>query len=931
MASLADSLNNRIQNGVTHYVALLTTMPSSNGIGAVEVSGSGYARVAWSSWIDETIDSVLYRKNNGTIEFPVLTAPVSAVVGFAVYSTSTAGDILAWGTFRNSDDDEVYKNFFAGEMPRFIDQELKISGVEGLSVAETAPLLTRNLYHIAWSPTLGLFAAMTSGNRIQTSPDGVVWTDRFTLNNGSGTSICWSEEIGCFIGVLYSGDISVRVVRSVDGITWTEHSASSTNSWQCVCYATWLNLFVAVANGGTNRVMTSPDGSTWTARSGDTGAWKAIAAAPEISMLVAVASDGVIMYSANGTSWTAGTASLGGQNWTDIAWSPDLTLFVALAVNSGYTMTSPDGINWTTRVLPLTGQLFSQVKWSPLFEQFIATSIDGTNACVMSVDGITYTQVYLGHGAARWNEINAEHPSFVLIAEDYPATTLLFLTDYTLNAGYAEIDVVDENSLQKLQAYLPPGLAWTRDSDSVLTKLLRPLAYGFARISRRALDLLEEVDPRTTYELLEDWERVYALPDDCNQPTTIAGRRTALQNKMNGNDSPTIENLNALAAEVGYDSDIQVYRRADLFTCISPCNAALYGDDWMFVWTMSAWPGDSDAALECTLDAVTPQHTTLVMNMVEFEAQTSASARIWFSVCWASELSLFCTVGYDGTTANQIMTSPDGITWTLRTSPSARQWISLCWSPDLLRFCAVAYDGLVATQVMTSTDGITWTSRTSASARQWTSVCWSPELSLFCAVAYDGTTANQIMTSPDGFTWTSRTSPSARQWRFVCWSPELSLFCAVAYDGTTSNQIMTSPDGITWTSRTSPSARQWISLCWSPELSLFCAIAFDGTTANQIMTSPDGITWTSRTSPSAREWISVCWSPELGFCAVAQNGTAAQQIMTSPDGITWTARTAPSARGWFSVCWSPELYRFAAIASTGVVAGQVMLSTSWRV
>ena len=50
--------------------------------------------------------------------------------------------------------------------------------------------------------------------------------------------------------------------------TWTARtSAGEGNSWVSVCWSPELSLFVATALTGTYRVMTSPDGITWTARS----------------------------------------------------------------------------------------------------------------------------------------------------------------------------------------------------------------------------------------------------------------------------------------------------------------------------------------------------------------------------------------------------------------------------------------------------------------------------------------------------------------------------------------------------------------------------------------------------------------------------------------------------------------------------------------
>ncbi len=56
-----------------------------------------------------------------------------------------------------------------------------------------------------------------------------------------------------------------RVMTSPDGITWTSRPVPAANAWWSVTYGG--GLFVAVAiDGFGNRVMTSPDGENWTSR-----------------------------------------------------------------------------------------------------------------------------------------------------------------------------------------------------------------------------------------------------------------------------------------------------------------------------------------------------------------------------------------------------------------------------------------------------------------------------------------------------------------------------------------------------------------------------------------------------------------------------------------------------------------------------------------
>ena len=59
-----------------------------------------------------------------------------------------------------------------------------------------------------------------------------------------------------------------------------------------------------------------------------------------------------------------------------------------------------------------------------------------------------------------------------------------------------------------MQALLPLGQAWPRGEDSALMKVVRGLCRIWGDFEIRASHLLEqESDPRTTIELLPDWER----------------------------------------------------------------------------------------------------------------------------------------------------------------------------------------------------------------------------------------------------------------------------------------------------------------------------------------------------------------------------------------------------------------------------------------
>jgi predicted RecA/RadA family phage recombinase len=119
------------------------------------------------------------------------------------------------------------------------------------------------------------------------------------------------------------------------------------NIWTSVTYGN--GLFVAVANSGTgNRVMTSPDGITWTIRtSAANNSWQSVTYGN--GLFVAVSTDGSgnrVMTSSNGITWTIRT-SAANNGWTSVTYGNGL--FVAVA-NSG------TGNRVMTSLMELLGQ-----------------------------------------------------------------------------------------------------------------------------------------------------------------------------------------------------------------------------------------------------------------------------------------------------------------------------------------------------------------------------------------------------------------------------------------------------------------------------------------------------------------------------------------------------------------------------------------------
>jgi hypothetical protein len=115
-----------------------------------------------------------------------------------------------------------------------------------------------------------------------TSSDGINWTGQIAPAN-DWTSVTYGivNGVGLFVAVSYQG--TNQVMTSLDGTAWTAHSAAGDDSsidnlWFSVTHGivNGVGLFVAVAVASTgddatnDRVMTSPNGIDWTFGISDT-------------------------------------------------------------------------------------------------------------------------------------------------------------------------------------------------------------------------------------------------------------------------------------------------------------------------------------------------------------------------------------------------------------------------------------------------------------------------------------------------------------------------------------------------------------------------------------------------------------------------------------------------------------------------------------
>ena len=183
-----------------------------------------------------------------------------------------------------------------------------------------------------------------------------------------------------------------------------------------------------------------------------------------------------------------------------------------------------------------------------------------------------------------------------------------------------------EQYIELLQNYLPPGRAWPREPDADLTRLIGALADALARDHNRALDLIEEADPRTTLELLPDWERVAGLPGPCGSlADTLQERRNQLVAQITARGGQSPQFYIDVAAALGFTVTVTEFKP---FLCgQNACGDPIYSADWRLRWLVNGPEvtvrefrcGQSTCGeplrdwgneiLECVISRISPAHT----------------------------------------------------------------------------------------------------------------------------------------------------------------------------------------------------------------------------------------------------------------------------------------------------------------------------------
>ena len=206
----------------------------------------------------------------------------------------------------------------------------------------------------------GFYVTVGDYGTVMTSGNGVDWTLEFVppavtnttllgiggntnllLAVGDGGSVIYSPNVLTNILITNETGVVTQVVGSV-GVIWHSIPKPTTSDLQGVAVLS-NSLFVLTGSKGT--VLTSEDGSNWTARvSTTTNLLTSVTEWP--GGLVAVGDNGTIITSPDGVSWTRRTVIT--TNWLyRVRWLNQSLITVG---QNGIIMTSSDGLTWSNRI-----------------------------------------------------------------------------------------------------------------------------------------------------------------------------------------------------------------------------------------------------------------------------------------------------------------------------------------------------------------------------------------------------------------------------------------------------------------------------------------------------------------------------------------------------------------------------------------------------
>lgn len=221
-----------------------------------------------------------------------------------------------------------------------------------------------------------------SSGAIATSDDGATFTSR-TGNSAQLNGAAFGNGTYVVVGDAANGS---GLIATVDPTTFA-YTRRVSGTTQPIVDVVFLNGMFFALSVGTQGILTSADGITWTPRSTSNSAF--FGAAYSGAIYVVAANAGNINTSPNGTTWTLNASIISGftGNWLDCSYSNGIFVIVG---SQGRIATSANGTTWTSRTSGVASDLYA-VRWNTRDQCFYAAGDSGV--ILRSADGTTWENI----------------------------------------------------------------------------------------------------------------------------------------------------------------------------------------------------------------------------------------------------------------------------------------------------------------------------------------------------------------------------------------------------------------------------------------------------------------------------------------------------------------------------------------------------------
>ncbi len=667
--------------------------------------------------------------------------------------------------------------------------------------ARTSQFGANNVFKVRFLNS-SLFVAVGTGGIISTSSDGTTWTARTSGVSTTLTDAVFGASLYIVVGAT-SG--SVGVIRtSADAITWAGATSNYGNfTINGVIFDSNNTLFVGYGANTTN-VVTSPDGSAWTAVAHNLAATQSDLVFAN-SLFCLVGAGGKIATSPTGATWTSQTSNTA-VALVKVVYAGGL--FVAVGGAAGTPtpamVTSANGTAWTTLVATFQPVVFvaattkGLVANSRLFiglatgAMFTSPGASASFVAVTSQLGATIAtgvafgaSIYVAVGAAGVLSSSPDAFTWTSRTSQFGANNITgVLFSNSIFAAFGAAGVISTSA---------NGTSWTLQTSgwsasiSILgiaatTGMLVTVANSGVGYASRSVD-----------------GAIWATPQSVGFGTT--GFNSAAYGAgvyiVAGNNGILLSSTDGIS-----------WTERDSKFGINAINQVLYANS-LFVAVGAA------GYLSTSPDGIT------------WTAQTSQfSTNAIASVIYGNSL----WVAYGA--AGQLSTSTDGLTWTAKTSQFGANAISKVIFAGGL-FIAVGAAGALSS----SADGDTWTARTSQfGTTAINSIAYGA--GAFVAAGASGV----VSSSADGFTWVLRSSGLFANISYVLFGN--SVFVLLTSTGTPG--AAKSTDGTTWSLATNLYGLAGVAAGAVFAGTVFVRLSNPVTASSGLIVSADGIIWMSR-------------------------------------------------------------------------------------